>query len=143
MHSYSTTFLRPSRLFQIITRWCGRGHSKATSPLWFGKGGSPRSHSFWAADSILAQAKVTGDFRLADDLLPALINNYQSWENDHRNPNGLYWQGAGKDGMERSISGDLQPKQQGYRATINSYQFGDASAIAAIAEQAGQKETAA
>ena len=29
--------------------------------------------------------------------------------------------------MEVSISGALHPKQMGYRATINSYQFGDAN----------------
>ena len=38
--------------------------------------------------------------------------------------------------MEGSISGD------GYRATINSYRFGDALAIARIAELAGKPEVA-
>jgi hypothetical protein len=48
----------------------------------------------------------------------------------------LYWQIDDRDGMESSIGGS------GYRATINSYQFGDALAIAQIAELAGKTEIA-
>jgi len=34
------------------------------SEFWFRKGGSPRTYSFWAADSIWARYLVTGDDRL-------------------------------------------------------------------------------
>ena len=108
--------------------------------FWFRKGGKVRSYSFWAADSIWARAQVTGDDRHAKDLLPDLIKNYEAWEGDHRDGNGLFWQMDDRDGMEWSISGTLHPKQLGYRATINSYMFGDALAIAQIAERAGQKD---
>lgn len=64
------------------------------------------------------------------------------WEKTHRDANGLYWQTDDRDGMEDSISGALNPKRMGYRATINSCQFGDAMAIARIAELAGQPEVA-
>jgi hypothetical protein len=110
--------------------------------FWFRGGGRPRSYSFWAADSIWARAQVTGDDRLAKELLPDLIRNYEAWEGDHRDGNGLFWQSDDRDGMEVSISGALHPKQLGYRATINSYMYGDALAIARIAECAGQKEVA-
>jgi len=111
--------------------------------FWFRRGGSARSYSFWAADSIWAQARVTGDDRLAKELLPDLIENYLAWENDHRDANGLYWQRDDRDGMEMSISGRLHPGQLGYRATINSYMFGDALAIAEMAERFGRKDVAA
>ncbi len=108
--------------------------------FWFRKGGKVRSYSFWAADAVWARTQVTGDDRLARDLLPELIKNYEDWEGDHRDANGLFWQEDNRDGMEVSISGALHPKHQGYRATINSYMYGDAMAIAQIAERVGQKD---
>ena len=108
-----------------------------TSIFWFRKGGSVRAYSFWAADSIWSRFLVTGDDRLMNDLLPDLIANYEAWEKKHRDPNGLFWQIDDRDGMEVSISGS------GYRATINSYMFGDAMAIARMAERQGQKDVAA
>ena len=111
--------------------------------FWFRKGGNMRSYSCWAADSIWARTQVTGDDRLAKELLPDLIRNYEAWEGDHRDANGLFWQKDDRDGMEVSISGALHPKHLGYRATINSYMYGDALAIVQIAERVGQKEVAA
>ena len=112
------------------------------SLFWFRKGGSARSYSFWAADSIWARTQVTGDDRRAQDLLPDLIRNYEAWEADHRDANGLFWQVDDRDGMEVSISGALHPRGQGYRATINSYMYGDAVAIAQMADRFGQKDVA-
>ena len=102
------------------------------SLFWFRGGGEPRRYSFWAADAIWARYCVSGDKALTIDLLPDLIANYEAWEKSHRDANGLYWQIDGRDGMEESIGGS------GYRATINSYQFGDALAIAHIADLAGK-----
>jgi len=113
------------------------------SAFWFRRGGNPRTYSFWAADSIWARYEVTGDDRIPKALLPDLIKNYQAWESDHRDANGLFWQADGNDGMEVSISGSRHPQGQGYRATINSYMYGDALAIARIAERIGQKDVAA
>ena len=105
--------------------------------FWFRKGGEPRRYSFWAADSVWQRFCVTGDNREALRLLPDLIANYQAWEQSHRDANGLFWQIDDRDGMEVSIGGS------GYRATINSYQFGDALAIARIAQLAGKADIAA
>ena len=88
------------------------------------------------------RALVTGDDRLAKELLPDLIKNYEAWEGDHRDANGLFWQMDDRDGMEESISGRLHPSHLGYRATINSYMYGDALAIAEIAGRAGRGDVA-
>ncbi len=100
--------------------------------FWFRKGGSVRTYSFWAADALLARSLVTGDDRLALELLPDLIANYREWEKSHRASDGLFWQNDGNDGMEVSIGGS------GKRATINAYMYGDAMAIAKLAARAGQ-----
>lgn len=112
--------------------------------FWLRRGGEVRTHietnrgySFWIADSLLAQARVTGRFDLCLELLPDLIANYEGWEREQRDPNGLFWQRDDRDGMEYSISGKLAPNELGYRPTINSYMYGDALAIAEIAERAG------
>lgn len=102
------------------------------SVFWFRKGGDPRHYSFWAADALVARSRVLGDFGLARELLPDLIANWEAWEKTHRDPSGLYWQDDGADGMEVSVGGT------GCRVTINSYQYGDAMAIARIAEVDGK-----
>ena len=114
-------------------RWLGNPkYLDDYSLFWLHKGGNVRGYSFWAADSLWARYLVTGDDRLFKKLLPNLIANYEGWEKERRDPNGLFWQHDGLDGMEVSISGD------GYRATINSYMYGDALAIANMAHHLGQ-----
>lgn len=110
--------------------------------FWFRKGGAPRRYSFWAADAIYHQALASGDFSRAIDLLPDLIANYKAWEKMRLEPDGMFWQIDDRDGMEVSIGGS-DHKGQGKRATINSYMFGDAKAIAAIAKRAGKPTVAA
>jgi len=107
------------------------------SVFWFRKGAEPRRYSFWAADSLWARYLVSGDDRVIKELLPDLIANYEAWEREHRDANGLFWQIADRDGMEVAIGGD------GYRPTLNSYMYGDAIAIANIAKLAGQNDVAA
>ena len=119
-HLYEGRWLRDPKVLDDYSRF------------WFRGGGEPRRYSFWAADAIWARFMVTGDKALAVDLLPDLIANYQAWEKGQRDANGLFWQIDDRDGMEVSIGGS------GHRATINSYQFGDAVALARIAELAGQ-----
>jgi len=106
------------------------------SVFWFRKGGDPRRYSFWAADAIYHRYLVTGNKALTTDLLGDLVANFEGWEKKRQDPNGLFWQNDGEDGMEVSIGGS------GYRATINSYMFGDAIAIAKIAELAGKADLA-
>lgn len=105
--------------------------------FWFRKGGSPRRYSFWAADAIYARHLVSPNKELITDLLDDLIKNYLEWEKSRLEPDGLFWQIDDRDGMEVSIGGS------GKRATINSYMYGDAGAIARIATLAGKKDIAA
>lgn len=104
--------------------------------FWFRKGGNPRQYSFWAADAIYANYLATGNKALVVDLLDDLVKNYQDWEKNRLSSDGLFWQIDDRDGMESSIGGS------GKRATINSYMFGGAIAIAEIADLAGRKELA-
>jgi hypothetical protein len=104
--------------------------------FWFGSEGEPRRYSFWAADSVYQLFLATANKQLAENLLPSLRENYAQWEQTHQDPNGLYWQVDDRGGMEFSIGGS------GYRPTINSYMYGDAVAIARIADMAGQADVA-
>ena len=106
------------------------------SVFWFRKGGEPRRYSFWAADALWARYLVTGNEALVVDLLADLVKNYEAWEKSNLDPGGLFWQIDDRDGMEVSIGGS------GCRATINSYMYGDAVAIANIAALAGQGDLA-
>jgi len=92
--------------------------------------GNPRLYSFPIADSILALAKVTGDYTTADALYPKLTEIHQAWD-DHKKEDGMYWQHCGYDGMEFSISGN------GIRPTINSYMAADKYALGHLAERNG------
>jgi hypothetical protein len=102
--------------------------------FWFRKGGAVRSYSFWAADALWARFQATGDKDAVTGLLPDLIRNYEEWEKSRLEPDGLFWQIDDRDGMEVSIGGS------GKRATINSYMYGDAIAIARIAALAGRED---
>ncbi len=104
--------------------------------FWFRKSGEPRQYSFWAADSIYSRYLVDQNQSLAENLLPDLIQNYAGWEQSRLDPGGLFWQRDTLDGMEKSIGGS------GYRATINSYMYGDAVAIAKIARLVGKSDVA-
>lgn len=125
-HFYEGRWLADPRLLDEYARF------------WFRGGGDPRRYSFWAADALWARACVTGDTALLRDLLPDLVRNYEGWDKARLDSAvGLYWQEDGQDGMEVSVGGT------GYRATLNSYQYGDAMAIARIADLAGRGDLAA
>jgi len=98
--------------------------------------GEPRRYTSWLAGAVYQRALVTGDRRQAVSLLDDLVANYGAWELSHKSDNGLFWQIDDRDGMEMSIGGS------GYRATINSYMYGDATAISQIALWAGNRELA-
>ena len=119
-------------------RWLAEPHYLDDySRLWFRPGGGdPRQYSTWLADALWARYSVNGDSNLVVKLLPALVRNYEGWEASCRGTNGLFQQVDGRDGMEVSISGD------GYRPTLNSYLYGDAVAIAKIADLGGQEAIA-
>jgi len=100
-----------------------------------------RRYSFWAADSILEFHKVSPNPELLKEMYPVLCGNFSEWEKGYRpDSNGLFWQTDNADGMECSISGALAEKGKGYRATINSYMYGDAFALSKIANILGDEQ---
>ena len=113
--------------------------------FWFRKGGNPRLYSFWAADALYSTYLVNYDKEFLLDLLADLVNNYKAWEKGWQrgryriglHENGLFFSIDDRDGGEMSIGG------HGYRPTLNSYMYGDATAIAKIAALAGKRELAA
>lgn len=110
---------------------------KQYARFWFRGGASPRAYSSWAADAIRAFTLVHPDNAFPTDLLPDLVTDFREWEKTHLDSTGLFWQTDNRDGMEISVSGAYGRKDEGYRATINSYMFGNAKAIADIAGLAG------
>ena len=104
---------------------------------WLSPDADPRKYSTPIASSVRNVALASGDRKLESELLPAMIGNYKAWD-DHLDASiGMYWQIDTRDAMEKSIGGD------GYRTPLNSYQYADADAIAAIATQQGLAAVAA
>jgi hypothetical protein len=103
-------------------------------------------YSFWAADAVWKQLLATGDRGFAISQLAALTKQYNGWANHFNASLGLYWQAPVWDATEYSPSSYESPDPYhggyGYRPTINSYQYGDARAIAGIASLAGDTATA-
>lgn len=97
-------------------------------------------YSQWLAHAVYARSCVTGDERFAVGLLDDLVADYQNWTQEKQRPDGLFWQYDVWDAMEESISGSRTKKN--IRPTINSYMFGNAQAIAAIARWAGRNDLA-
>jgi hypothetical protein len=94
----------------------------------------PRFHQFssWVDDAVYQNYLVKPDIDFLKAILPALDADYQKWEAERQLKNGLFWQHDVKDGMEESVSGSR--KDQNGRPTINSYMYGNAKALANIAD---------
>ncbi|MBI4664075.1 MAG: glycoside hydrolase [Verrucomicrobia bacterium] len=109
-----------------------------------GHGGKPQPHfhqySSWFAAAVYDRDLVTPDAKFLVAILEDLAADFQQWEKERRLENGLFWQYDVRDGMEESISGARREKNA--RPTINSYMFGNAQAIAAIARLAGRSDLA-
>ena len=95
-------------------------------------------HQFsnWTASAVYDRWLADGDTGRALVQLDALIADYRAWERERLTSSGLFWQRDVSDGMESSISGGRNVKN--LRPTINSYQYGNAAAIAAMARLAGR-----
>lgn len=113
--------------------------------VWFrGDSGKPmkKLHGFssWAADAVYNRYLVNGNRQYTVDMLPDLASDYGVWETEKKLPGGLFWQSDVKDGMEETISGGRREKNA--RPTINSYMYGNAKALSAIATLKGDAATA-
>ncbi|MBN1866683.1 glycoside hydrolase [Candidatus Sumerlaeota bacterium] len=102
-----------------------------------------RLHKFsqWSTDAVYRRYLVNGDREFVVGLLPVLKSDYERWEEEKYSPDlGLFLQRDVRDAMEESISGSRDVAQA--RPTINSYMYGNARAIAHIAELVGSEGTA-
>src|SRR5690606_11530716 len=98
----------------------------------------PHFHQFssWVADAIYNRYLVNADSSFVISLLDSLDKDYRLWEKERGLSNGMFGQHDVKDGMEESISGSCRDKN--IRPTINSYMYGNARALAALAALAGR-----
>jgi hypothetical protein len=109
---------------------------------WLRGGGSLRAYSFPVAHALYSYYLARSSDSLLLEFFPDLIANYEAWEKERRDPNGLFWQHDGNDGMEVSAASAILKRDDHYRATIQSYMFADAHAISLIARRAGKPELA-
>jgi hypothetical protein len=117
-----------------------------------GNHGAPQEHlhrfSQWLADALWQRWLVTQDTPKLTALLDDLVRDFAQWEKDQSapptaggaGPPNLYWQYDVRDAMEESISGSRTKKN--IRPPLNSYMFGNATAIAAVARLAGREDLA-
>ncbi|AGZ41897.1 MGH1-like glycoside hydrolase domain-containing protein [Actinoplanes friuliensis] len=151
-HLYEGRWLRDTRyLDDYLDYWLrgsGAGAKPATEGL--GKNSTDWAHqySFWAVDAAVARAEVTGDWKFLLQRLPELERQYQRWKETNFDPaRGLYWQTPVWDAMEFTASSyqsdDPYHGGDGFRPTLNAYQYGDARALALLARRAGDPRKAA
>lgn len=130
-HIYESRWLRdPKYLDGIINTWY---HGNDGQPM-----AKMMKFSSWNPDAIYGRYLVDGDFSKLEKMYPDLKAEYARWEKEHRLDNGLYWQRDVADGMEESISGGRRTHNA--RPTINSYMYGNAKALAAIAAKLGKTD---
>ncbi len=129
-HIYESRWLRdPKYLDGIINTWY---HGNDGQPM-----AKMMKFSSWNPDAVYGRYLVDGDRDALVKMYPDLKAEYARWENEHRLPDSLYWQRDVADGMEESISGGRRTHNA--RPTINSYMYGNAKALAAIAAIAGDE----
>lgn len=150
-HIYEGRWLRDQRYVDdYVDYWLtgsGAGAKPATDGLNKETTDWAHQYSFWVADAVLARAKVSGDLTEATALLPELERQWQGWAPQFNEELGLYWQAPVWDAMEFTASSyqsdDPYHGGEGYRPTLNAYQYGDAMAIAELARLTGDEATAA
>jgi hypothetical protein len=151
-HLYEGRWLRDGRyLDDYLDYWLtgsGSGPKPATDGLNDNTTDWAHQYSFWAVDAAVARAEVSGDWRFLTERLPALRRQYEGWKTTNFDATtGLYWQTPVWDAMEYTASSyqsdDPYHGGDGYRPTINAYQYGDARALALLEAKAGDRRSAA
>ncbi|WP_207422513.1 MGH1-like glycoside hydrolase domain-containing protein [Desertivirga brevis] len=92
-----------------------------------------RFHAFssWIDDAVYNRYLVNKDKAFIEKNLLTLNADYRKWELEKMNPDNTFWQYDVRDAMEESISGGR--KEKNVRPTINSYMYGNAKALSAMA----------
>ncbi|ATE55941.1 MGH1-like glycoside hydrolase domain-containing protein [Actinosynnema pretiosum] len=149
-HVYEGRWLRDHRyLDDYLDYWLrggGAGPKPATEFLNPNTADWAHQYSFWAADAVLARAAVDGRLERAVALLPELERQWAGWDAQRDRGTGLYWQTPVWDAMEHTASSyqsdDPYHGGEGFRPTLNAYQYGDAKAIAALLRARGDRVAA-
>ncbi|USX53413.1 discoidin domain-containing protein [Lentzea sp. HUAS12] len=149
-HVYEGRWLRDHRyLDDYVDYWLrgsGAGPKPATDFLNENTTDWAHQYSFWAADAVAARAAVDGRQGFATDRLPELVRQWQRWSPQFDQDLGLYWQTPVWDAMEYTASSYQSPDPyhggDGFRPTLNAYQYGDARAIAELYRARGDATTA-
>ncbi len=104
-----------------------------------------RTYSYWAADCAWAFSLIHKDDNLLAEILPGLEKYYQRMQAYRVPGSELYHYSDMLDGMENTAGGRLLMQSpelvfqvESVRPTVNSYQYGDACALANIKEHLGQ-----
>ena len=149
-HIYEGRWLRDNRYVDdYLTYWLSGTGAQAKQAN-DGKGTTStdwaHQYSFWSVDSAVARAKVSGDWNFVESLLPQLTAQYEQWKGNFDPSLGLYWQTPVWDAMEFTASSyqsdDPYHGGEGFRPTINAYQYGDAKALAELYRRKGDSATA-
>jgi hypothetical protein len=134
-HLAEGRWLKDGRYIDSYLRfWLRGGDNESLKPHY-------HRYSGWTAWAAYERWLADGNRERLIGLLDALILDYKAWEAERLLPSGLFWQYDVRDGMEESASGSRTAKNA--RPTINSYMYGNALAIAEIAELAASKAIAA
>ncbi|MFC7667699.1 glycosyl hydrolase family 65 protein [Hymenobacter humi] len=123
-HLNEGRWLHDPQFTEQYTRFWLNVDSKKTKKL--------HAFSSWLQDAVYSMYLVSQNQALVQELLPVLSADYRQWEAEKMLPNGLFWQFDVRDAMEESISGGRKAKN--IRPTINSYMYGNATAMAAMAK---------
>lgn len=151
-HLYEGRWLRDRRyLDNYLDYWLSGSGSQAkpaTEELNKNTTDWAHQYSFWAVDAAVARAEVTGDWRMLADRIPQLERQYEGWKASNFDAQrGLYWQTPVWDAMEFTAgsyqSDDPYHGGDGFRPTINAYQYGDARALALLLRKSGRPGEAA
>ena len=120
------------------SRWI-RNHDYLDQCLhtWFyGREGQPMkkisNYSSWTAAAVWDRYLVDGRKDWLLSMRSPLEAEYRHWEDTHLLKTGLYWQSDVQDAMEETISGGR--KKRYARPSINSYMYGNAMALANMAQ---------
>ncbi len=153
--------LNDSSSFHLLEgRWLRNpAYAEALVDHLYTGGGNDRHFSESIAAATLAFTEVTGDPAPAVRHLDAMQHIYNLWDDHFDAARNLYWIEPLLDATEYTIASidasgagftnQPDPKNNGFfggqsfRPTINSFQYGNARAIAAIAQTAGRPALAA
>ncbi|MEU6524218.1 discoidin domain-containing protein [Streptomyces sp. NPDC046924] len=146
-HVREARWLRDHRyLDDYIGYWLrgsGSGPKPATDFLNKNTTDWAHQYSFWIADAVVARASTDGRWEHALGLLDELERQWRRWAPQFDDEVGLYWQTPVWDAMEYTASSyqsdDPYHGGEGFRPTLNAYQYGDAKAIAALLRRRGRR----